>query len=198
MGVHERNVKVYGELNEVYRSLVKVLLSKRYEITAQDPPRLIAANRGSKVITLAMGTADYEELNVTLFPAEQGSVEVQFHFTFPWKSLLFLTPSERRKHEEGDRMIDTFVRLVETTRAGAGSVTGSGTVSGEGTDRSNRVCPSCGAVNGPHVSFCTSCGSPIPQGRSPEGAGGVCPACSGHLEGTEKFCPSCGHRLRTT
>lgn len=188
MGVHERTIKVKGESGEVYRSLVNLLSSNRYEITSQSPPAQIAASRGSKVVTLALGTADYEELNVTLFPAGPGSVEVQFHFTFPWKSLLFLTPSERRKHEEGDRMIDTFVRLVETSQ-GVSGVSPS-------TPLQNRTCQGCGAPNALHVSFCTSCGSALRRAGNPSGAARSCPACSGRLDGSELFCPSCGHRLR--
>jgi hypothetical protein len=107
MGVHDKNVKVSGELNDVYRILVNMLAVNRYEINGQNPPVQIAASKGSKVITLALGTADYKELNVTLIAAGPGLADVHFHFFFPWKSLLFLTPSERRKHEEGDRMIDT-------------------------------------------------------------------------------------------
>ena len=187
MGVHERTVKVNGELGEIYRSLVTLLASNRYEITSQSPPSQIAASRGSKVVTLALGTADYEELNVTLFPAGSGSVEVQFHFTFPWKSLLFLTPSERRKHEEGDHMIDTFVRLVETSHPVSGAM--------RSTVLHTRACPECGAPNTPHGSFCTSCGSALAPAQNPAGVAGSCPACSGKLEGSVLFCPFCGHRL---
>ena len=187
MGVHDRNVRVSGELNNVYQILANVLAVNRYEINGQNPPVQIAASKGSKVITLALGTADYEELNVTLIAADPGLVDVHFHFSFPWKSLLFLTPSERRKHEEGDRMVDEFVRLVGASRPR--------TSSGLQGIRT-RVCVGCGAVNASNAEFCTSCGRSLSVSSGTAGRASVCPACSARLDGTEGFCPYCGHKLR--
>lgn len=187
MGIYDRSVQVKGEPNNVYRVMTNVVATHRYEITAQNPPVQLAASRGSKLVTLALGTADYEELNVTLVAAGSGFVDVGFHFNFPWKSLMFLTPSERRKHEEGDGMIDEFVRLVEAS--------GPGTFSSPRGTPAN-ACPACGAMNALNAAFCTACGRSLRADAGTAATPAACPACSARLSGTESFCPSCGRKIR--
>jgi len=184
MGVYTKNVQVPGEANEIYRILIGVLTSNRYTIDNQNPPTQVTASRGSKAVTFVVGTADYEELNVTLFAASPGQYDVQFNFSFPSVANLFIHRiSEKGKFANCELLVNDFARLASSPglqTAGGPRCAG------------DKPCPKCRQMNTQNAAFCANCGENLAPPPQAAGRPRVCAACSAEIPATARFCPECG------
>ena len=52
--------------------------------------------------------------------------------------------------------------------------------------RAVKICPSCGAENGPRTNFCAHCGAKLPNGRC------HCPDCGRTYADDTAYCTNCG------
>jgi RNA polymerase subunit RPABC4/transcription elongation factor Spt4 len=184
MGVYTKKVQVPGEANEIYRILVGVLTNNRYTIDNQNPPMQVTASRGSKAVTFIVGTADYEELNVTLFATSPGQFDVQFNFNFPSVANLFIHRiSEKGKSANCDILINEFARLVSSP-----GIQTAGAPQGAG----DKPCPKCRQMNTQNAVFCANCGENLAYPSQAVSKPRICGACSTEISATARFCPACG------
>ena len=67
-------------------------------------------------------------------------------------------------------------------------------------NQNKSMCPKCGAILAPNVSFCTSCGTPVPkqvapQPQQPHGKPSFCTKCGAQVPAGQPFCSKCGNKM---
>jgi hypothetical protein len=148
-----KTVRVKGEVQALWQTLLGTLYAHQYELETQSPYTLLRAKRGSKVSSMLLeGTkGGFRQLSVTFSPQQGGETEVRFEFEFPsWAITLPATQQE-------------CYNLVEEFARQAGQGTEPGQLAGGsrvGSDQS-AFCPSCGARVTPGAKFCVSCGAAL-------------------------------------
>jgi hypothetical protein len=173
-------VRVKGEAQALWQTLLGTLYAHQYEVEAQSPYTELKAKRGSKVSSLVLeGTkGGFRELNVTFLPEEGTETEVRFEFVFPsWAITLAGT-----KQECSD-LVDEFAG-----QAGQGAEPGP-VAAGTTTVPTGQTgaCASCGAQVRPRAKFCDSCGAAL----TAKG----CAKCGAAMQPAAKFCDNCGARV---
>jgi hypothetical protein len=172
-------VRVTGEVQDLWQTLLGVLYSHGYEIETQNPCTQLTAKRGSKVSSMLLeGTkGGFRQLNVTSVPQEGKEIEVRFEFDFP--SWAITLPATK---QECDQLVDEFVRQAGQGEQQAQLAAGANMASDQ-----TRSCPSCGVQVALGAKFCDSCGAAL--------AAKACAKCGAAVRPEARFCDNCGGRI---
>ena len=166
--MHEKTVRVRGEIASVWQTLLNTLAANRYQIESQVLHTNVVANRGSKVSSLLSGTKEdgYQELTVTVIPVGE-EIEAQFRFSFP--SWTMTMPSAKRAC---NAFVDDFTRMASVAPAAVAAAS----------------CPDCGRPLREGAKFCDNCGAALALPA-------VCAECGAALRSGAKFCANCGQAV---
>ncbi|HUW14089.1 MAG TPA: zinc ribbon domain-containing protein [Anaerolineae bacterium] len=163
--MHEKTVRVRGELASVWQTLLNTLAANRYQIESQVANTNVVAHMGSKVTSALSGTGEdgYRDLTVTMIPVGE-EIEAQFRFSFPsW------TPTMRSAKRSCDALVDDFARMTSVAPAAVAAAS----------------CADCGHPLREGAKFCDKCGAAVALPA-------VCAECGAALRSGAKFCANCG------